>query len=131
MAFRRCPLYPKPAAPHFPHPSPFFCTALRSLAANSRSSVGPIHKLLKPLVRRLKVVVDDDDVVHAGGLGVLELELGLCEALLDAGLGLGAAAAEALLEGVLGGGRDENVAGVDAGGLDLLHALFLPSALLF
>lgn len=69
--------------------------------------------------------------MHAGGLGVLELELGLCEALLDAGLGLGAAAAEALLEGVLGGGRDEDVAGVDAGGLDLLYALFLSSALLF
>lgn len=61
--------------------------------------------------------------MHAGGLGVLELDLCLREALLNAGLGLGAAATEALLERLLRGGRDEDVAGVDAGVLDLLYAL--------
>lgn len=82
-----------------------------------------VHKVLELLVRRLEVVVDDDDVVSAGSLGELELILGLAEALLDALLGLGAAAAEALLEGLLRRGRDEDVAGVDARGLDLLDAL--------
>lgn len=88
------------------------------------------HELFELLVRRLEVVVDDDDVVDAGGLGELELVLGLGEALLDAGLGLGAAAAEALLEGLLRGWRDEDVAGVDARGLDLLDTLYDVSIIL-
>ena len=73
-----------------------------------------VHEVLELLVRRLEVVVDDDDVVGAGGLGELKLVLGLAEALLDALLRLGAAVAEALLEGLLRRGRDEDVAGVDA-----------------
>jgi hypothetical protein len=61
--------------------------------------------------------------VHVGGLGILELDLGLLEALAHGILGLGAATAEALLEGLEGGGLDEDVSGGDAGGLDLLYSL--------
>lgn len=118
------------ASRNFPsHPIPPFSASPRPRYPTCvHPSARPVNKLIQLLIRRLEVVVDDDDVVHAGGLGVLELDLGLGEALLDAGLGLGAAAAEALLESVLRGGGDEDVARVDAGSLDLLDALLLLSA---
>lgn len=130
MALRRCPLYLSNVSRDPPStPPPLFYASPRPRYPDvPHPSVRPVNKLVKLLIRRLEVVVDDDDVVHAGGLGVLELDLCLGEALLDAGLGLGAATAQALLEGVLRGGRDEDVARVDAGGLDLLDALLLPSA---
>ncbi len=56
-----------------------------------------VDEVVKLLVGGLQIVVNDDDVVNAGSLGVLELTLGLGQALLHALLGLGAAAAEALL----------------------------------
>lgn len=82
-----------------------------------------VDKLLKLGVCGVEVVVDDDDVVDAGGLGVLELVGGLREALLYARLVLGAAAAQPRLEGLDGGRGDEDVAGGDAGVFDLLDAL--------
>lgn len=57
-----------------------------------------VDKVLERLIRLLEVVVDNDQVVNAGGLGVGQLELGLRETLLDALFLFGAAAAEALLE---------------------------------
>lgn len=84
---------------------------------------GLVDELVELLVGSLEVVVDNDEVVDAGGLGVLELLAGLGEALLDAGLGLGAAAAQALLELLDRGWRDEDVAGGDARVFDLLDAL--------
>lgn len=82
-----------------------------------------VDKLLKLVVCGVEVVVDDDDIVDAGGLGVLELVGGLREALLYARLVLGAAAAQPRLEGLDGGRGDEDVAGGDAGVFDLLDAL--------
>ncbi len=74
---------------------------------------GLVNEGVQLLVGRLEVVVDNDEVVDARGLRVLELLVGLGEALLDAGLGLGAAAAQALLELLERGRRDEDVAGGD------------------
>lgn len=81
------------------------------------------HELLELGIGALEVVVDDDAVVHAGRLGILELVVGLREALLDRLLGLGAAVAQAGLERGEGRRRDEDVARGDGGGLDLLDAL--------
>ena len=82
-----------------------------------------VDPVLELLVGGLEVVVDDGLVVHARGAGVLELLLGLGQALLHARLGLGAAAAQALLEDGLGGRGDEDEARGDRGLLDLLDAL--------
>lgn len=57
-----------------------------------------VDKVLESLVGLLEVVVDNNQVVDAGGLGIGQLELGLRETLLDTLFLFGAAAAEALLE---------------------------------
>lgn len=90
-----------------------------------------VDEVIELLVSCLEIVVDDDNVMYAGSLGVLELALRLGEALLHALLGLGAAAAEAFLEDFFGGGRDEDVAGGDVGVFDLLDALLRGVAISF
>lgn len=82
-----------------------------------------MNEVVELLVGSLEVVVDNDEVVDAWRLGELELLVGLGEALLDAGLGLGAAASQALLELLDRRRRDEDVAGGDARVFDLLDAL--------
>lgn len=104
-----------------------FYLSLNPLALFSRQTLllleGLVNEVVELLVSRLEVVVDNDEVVDAWRLGVLELLVGLGEALLDAGLGLGAAASQALLELLDRGRRDEDVAGGDARVFDLLDAL--------
>lgn len=63
--------------------------------------------------------------MHARHLGVLQLDLGLLQPLLDRLLLLRPAAAQALLELFLGRRGDEDVAGGEARRLDLLDALHL------
>ena len=60
--------------------------------------------------RLLQVVIDDDLVMHTLDLAVLQLGLGLCQALLDGLFFLGAAAAETCFQRFEGGGGDEDVA---------------------
>lgn len=83
-----------------------------------------IDKSIQLIIRLLQIVVDED-LVKLGRLGPGELVLGPSETLLDALLGLGAAASQALLELLVVGGCDEDVASVDARSLDLLDALHL------
>ena len=68
--------------------------------------------------------------MYARCLGVLELVLGLREALLNALLLLGSTAAQSRFKGFERGRCDENVASIDAGVLDLLDALDGQSILL-
>ncbi len=63
--------------------------------------------------------------MHPRHLGILQLHLGLLQPLLDRVLLLGAAAAQAALELLLGRRRDEDVPGGEARRLDLLDALDL------
>ncbi len=63
--------------------------------------------------------------MDAGDLGILQLDLGLGQALLDRFLLLCPAPTQALLQLFLGRRSDEDVAGREARGLDLLHALHL------
>ena len=63
--------------------------------------------------------------MDAGDLGIFQLDLGLGQALLDRFLLLCPAPAQALLQFFLGRRSDEDVAGREARGLDLLHALHL------
>lgn len=79
--------------------------------------------MLQLLVSLVQVVVYDNNVVNTRRVGVLELDLCLGQAFGDGLFGLGAAAAEALLKRLEGRGFDEDVAGVDAGSLDLFYAL--------
>ena len=63
--------------------------------------------------------------MDARDLGVFQLHLGLLQALLNRVLLLGAAPAQAPLQLFLRRRGDEDVAGGELGGLDLLHALHL------
>lgn len=83
-----------------------------------------VDKSIKLLVCLLQIVVDEN-LVELGILGPRKLILRTCQALLDALLSLGAAAAQSLLELFGIRGRDEYVACVDGRGLDLLDALHL------
>ena len=67
----------------------------------------------------------DDDLVMDTGLAERELVLGLSQSLEDILLLIGAAATQPLLELLFGRGSDEDVAGRETRGLDLLHTLHL------
>ena len=84
------------------------------------------HKPLQLSIRVLKIIVNDDQVMCPGRLGVLELEPRLSETLLDRLFFLGASTAETLFEDGHGWGRDEDVACFDVGVFDLLDALTNP-----
>ncbi len=63
--------------------------------------------------------------MNARNLGVLQLDLGLVQTLLDRVLLLRPAPAQALLQLFLGRRRNKDEAGREARSLDLLHALHL------
>lgn len=75
------------------------------------------------LVCSLQIIVDDNFIVHAIGLGEFELLGGLSEAFLDARLGLSPSTAQASFEDFDGWWGNEDVASRDIGSLDLLDTL--------
>lgn len=81
------------------------------------------HKRLQLITCTVLVIIHDHDIMHTGRLRVCQLLLRLLEALLNRLLLLRATASEPLLEVVEGGRRDEGVARIELGGLDLLYAL--------
>ena len=82
-----------------------------------------VNKPLEFLICLVQIVVDDDDVVNARRLGVLELLFRLVQPLLYAPLVLGAAPAQPPLEFLGGRRRDEDESRRDARLFDLLDAL--------
>ncbi|KAF5316102.1 hypothetical protein D9619_006174 [Psilocybe cf. subviscida] len=79
--------------------------------------------LFEELVGAVEIVVDDNEIVHTGFLSKGDFGEGGLEALLDRGFGFCAAALEAVAKGGHGGGRDEEVDGVEVGFLDLADTL--------
>ena len=85
------------------------------------------HEIVKLLESTILVIVHNDLIVHALHLAELELSLRLRKTLADRLLGLGAAALQAHGEVFKGWWCDEDVARVEAGGLDLLDTLICVS----
>jgi hypothetical protein len=105
----------------------FLIVTSECLIIKRRKSIGdyflPQRHFLEQLVCSVEIVVDDDQIVHIRFLGVCNLLESGGEPLLGRSLCLGSAALKTRAKGREGGGRDEEVDGIQGGGFDLAHTL--------
>lgn len=88
---------------------------------------GLVNEVFKLLVSPLDIVVDDDNVMYAWRVCVLELNLGLVQPFGNRLLVLGPSASQAPLEFLEARGLDKDVARFYAALFDLLNSLLFPS----